>query len=80
MRLGELRDVLGKQPFVPFRLRMSDGDEYVVEHTEFALLTRTSVYVGIPSGGDEVPDRHVQLDLARVVSVEPVSGTRRGTP
>ncbi len=78
MRLNELREVVGKQPFEPFRLRMSNGDEYVVRHPEFVSLTKSSVLVGIPSGRDGVPDRHVQLDLLHVVSVERVNGTRRG--
>ncbi len=75
MRLGELRAILGKQPFEPFRIRLSNGDEYVVRHPEFATLTRTSLFVGIPSKRDGVPDRLVQVDLLHVVSTEPVNDT-----
>ena len=78
MRLSELRAVLARQPFEPFRLRMSNGDEYVVRHPEFVALTKTRVFVGVQSGRDEVPDRHAELDLLHVVSVEPVSTARRG--
>lgn len=77
MRLSEMREVLAKQPSEPFRLRMSNGDEYVVRHPEFVALTKTRVFVGVGSGRDEVPDRHAELDLLRVVSVEPASAARR---
>ena len=79
MRLSELKAVLGKQPFEPFRIRLSNGDEYVIRHPEFALLTKTSVYVGILSRQEGVPDHAVQVDLLHVVSTEPVNGTRRST-
>jgi hypothetical protein len=77
MRLNELRDTLKKQPFEPFRLRMSNGDEYIVRHPEFALLTKSTVFVGLPSKREGVPDRVVQLDILHVVSIEPVNGARR---
>ncbi len=78
MRLNELREVLRKQPFEPFRIQLSYGQTHEVRHPEFASLTRTSVYVGIPSKRDGMPDRAVQVDLLHVVAIEPVNGQRRG--
>lgn len=77
MRLSELKAVLGKQPFEPFRIRLSNGDEYVIRHPEFALLTKTSVFVGLPSRREGIPDHAVQVDLLHVVTIEPANGTRR---
>ncbi len=76
MRFNELQDVLRKQPFEPFRIRLTTGDSYVVRHPEFAALLRSSVVIGISSEKDGVPDRFVQCDLLHVVSLEPVNGTK----
>jgi len=77
MRFNELQDVLRKQPFEPFRIRLTTGDAYVICHPEFAALTRTSVYVGTLKVRQEGPDRLVQIDLLHVVAIEPTNGTRR---
>lgn len=76
MRVSELKDVLGKQPFEPFRIQLTNGDAYVVRHPEFAALSRSSIYIGISSGKDGIPDRYVQCDLLHVVAIEPVNGER----
>jgi len=77
MRFQELQDVLRKQPFEPFRIQLSNGQTHEVRHPEFAALTRTSVFVGVPAGRDDGPDRLVQVDLLHVVAIEPVNGQRR---
>ena len=74
MRFNEIREELRKQPFEPFQIRLSTGDAYVVRHPEFAALTRSSVFVGTPTGRNEGPDRLVQIDLLHVVAIEPTNG------
>ena len=74
MRQDEIRDVLRQEPFQPFRVHLSNGQFYDVRHPEFAALTRRTVFVGIPSGKDEVPDRMIQCDLVHVVALEPIDG------
>ena len=74
MRFQELYEVLHRSPFEPFRIRLTDGQAHTVRHPDFAWLTRGSVYIGLPSGDDEVPDRAIQCDLLHVVSVEPANG------
>ena len=77
MRWQELREVLGKQPFDAFRVRLSTGQAYEVRHPEFAAVTRTSLFIGSPTeNGDDAPDRMVQCDLLHVVALEPI-GTGR---
>ena len=72
MRLHELQDALGKQPFEPFRIRLSTGQAYNVLHPEFAAITRTSLFVGTPATPEEPPERMIQCDLLHVVALEPV--------
>lgn len=81
MRLEEIRATLRKQPFQPFRLRLSTGQSYDVRHPEFAWPTRTSLFVGIVENGrdDDVPDLAVQCDLLHMVAIEPIrNGRKRG--
>ena len=74
MRYQELHDVLHRSPFEPLRIRLTDGRPHIVKHPDFAWLTRSSVYIGLPSGDDEVPDRAITCDLLPVVAVEPANG------
>lgn len=74
MRLHELQEALRREPFQPFRLHLTTGQMFDVRHPEFAALTRTSVFVGFSSEGDEIPDRMIQCDLLHVVALEPING------
>ena len=74
MRHQELYDVIHRRPFEAFRIRLTDGQSHTVRHPDFAWLTRGSVYIGLPSGDDQVPDRAIQCDLLHVVSIEPAFG------
>lgn len=77
MRYQEVYDILHHKPFQPFRLQLTNGQSHVIDHPDFAWLTRTSVLVGISSGDDQVPDRFTQCDLLHVVAVEPANGKKR---
>ncbi len=79
MRMQDLQEALRKQPFEPFRIQLSNGQSHSVRHPESAGLTRSSVFVGLTSDDDEVPDRMVQCDLLQVVAVEPINGKQAGT-
>ena len=73
MTLNEIRSALRKQPFAPFRIRLTTGQNYEIRHPEFAAVTQTSMFVGEPHD-DDVPVRMVQCDLMHVVALEPTSG------
>ena len=75
MRQQEVRDALRKEPFQPFRIYLSNGHSYDVRDPEFATLTRGSIFVGLPSGKDEVADRVIECDLLHVVALEPIDGS-----
>lgn len=74
---AEVREALRKQPFEPFRIRLSSGQSYEVRHPEFAMVTRTSVFVGIPEGRREFPPRAIQCSLLHVAALEPINGADR---
>jgi hypothetical protein len=71
MTANQLRDALRKQPFEPFRVRLTTGQAYEIMHPEFAAVTQTSLFVGEPHD-DGFPDRMIQCSWLHVVALEPV--------
>lgn len=61
-----------RQPFVPFRMYVSDGSFYDVRHPEFIWLTHRTAYVG--QGGEAMPQHAVQIDVLHVTRIEPIPG------
>jgi hypothetical protein len=77
MTLQTFRDLLAQRPFQPFRLVMSSGQTYEVRHPEMAMLTRTSILVGIDDYGDGIPAEFKICSLLHVATVEPLSSSPR---
>ncbi len=78
MTLETYRDLLAARPFQPFRLVMSSRLAYEVRDPEMAMLTRTSILVGIDSE-DGVPAEFKVCSLLHVTAIEPASTTREGS-
>ena len=55
MHHAALREALRKQPFVPFRLVLSNGSQYDVRSPEWMLVTGMWTMLGIP-GEAPVPE------------------------
>ena len=55
IRPEDIRDLLKKQPFQPFRMHMSNGQYYDVRHPELALVTRGTIVVAKPVAGSDEP-------------------------
>jgi hypothetical protein len=73
MTVQTFRDLLAARPFRPFRLVMSSGQNYEVRHPEMAMLTRTSILVGIDVADDGVPSEFKICSLLHVTAVEPLT-------
>jgi hypothetical protein len=58
VRIGEIRDLLRKQPFHPFAIHSADGREFPIEHVDFLLISRSerSIVVADLRGGYEIID------------------------
>jgi len=75
MRAEDLRQLLDRRPFVPVRLHFSDGTMFDIRHPEMALLTRSTVEIGIPERvGERIADRVVYCTLLHIVRVENLNG------
>jgi hypothetical protein len=75
MRAEELRQLLDRRPYVPIRLFFTDGTTFDMRHPELALLTRSTVEIGIPESAEQrIADRVVYCTLLHIVRVENVNG------
>ena len=74
MRSEQVRKHWKKQPFEPFRVRLTTGQTYDIRQAEFAWPTRTSLFVGIFEHGlsADIPDLAIQCDLSHIVAIEPI--------
>jgi hypothetical protein len=75
MTVQTFRELLAQKPFKPFRLVMSSGLTYEVRHPEMALLTRTSILVGIDQTDEGVPAEFKICSLLHVTALDPLNET-----
>lgn len=68
----ELATVLRQQPFVPFRITLTEGSTYDVRHPELCMAGRRSAIIGIadPEDRDRLFERSVIVDLLHIVRIE----------
>lgn len=75
MRPEELRTLLRRQPFVPIRIHFTDGTAYDVKHPEMAMLTRSTIEIGLEEEeGSGIADNVVYCSLVQIVRVEKLNG------
>ena len=77
MRPDDILRFLRARPFQPFRISLSDGKEYEVRHPETAIVSRSTVFLGIPGreGLDGPVERVVHCSLLHITQVELIDGT-----
>jgi hypothetical protein len=69
----ELRDAVKRQPFVPFRLVLTDGQGYDIHHPNLLWVGQRSVIVGLTSNvGQEFYERTVEVNLQCISRIEPL--------
>jgi hypothetical protein len=55
IRPEDIRELLKRQPFQPFRMHTSNGQAFDVNHPELAMVTRGTIVVARPVPGSEEP-------------------------
>jgi hypothetical protein len=73
MTIQTFREMLNRRPFQPVRVVLSSGQAYEIRHPEMALLTRTSLLVGVDIADDGVPAEFKVLSLLHVTAIEPIT-------
>lgn len=71
MRPEDIRELRDAQPFVPFRICVTDGKSYEVPHRDFVMIARTVIDVGISTNSAPgIYDQIVRISPLHVVRVE----------
>ena len=73
MTVQTFREMLARRPFQPVKVTLSSGESFEIRHPEMALLTRTSLLVGVDIADDGVPAEFKILSLLHVASIEPLT-------
>lgn len=73
MRRQKIREILRREPFVPFDIKMSDGRVYEVDHPEFIMQSRDGSVVIFTTEDD----RTVFLDSHHITTLEVANRPKR---
>lgn len=66
-----IRELLDREPFLPFRLIMTSGKTYEVASPNSAMLLKSEVFVVFPDG-----ERWAHVPFLHIASVETVANGR----
>jgi hypothetical protein len=72
MTVQTFREMLARRPFMPVKLTLSSGQSFEIRHPEMALLTRTSILIGVDLADDGIPAEFKIISLLHVTSLEPI--------
>jgi hypothetical protein len=75
MTMQETRALLDAKPFVPFRIHMTDGKSFEVQHPEFVWVFRNRLDIAILADATKGIVDHVErcffLHVVRVEELQP---------
>jgi hypothetical protein len=71
MRPEDIRELRDAQPFVPFRICLTDGKTYDVPHRDFVMIARSVIDIGVSTQQDPgIYDQIVRISPIHIVRVE----------
>jgi hypothetical protein len=70
----DIKEALQREPFVPFRICLTDGTRYEIRHQDLVMVGKRSLVIGLaePSQADAFYDRYVTVALIHVTRLEPI--------
>ena len=74
MSRDSILEWLQRQPFVPFQVRLSNGDAFVVRHPECAALTKNNLIIVNPDS-----DRTATCALIHIADIIPAESNSSST-
>jgi hypothetical protein len=74
----DVREFVGRKPFQPFRMTLTDGRQYDVYHPELAMVGRTTVAIGVQElrEAEMIYDRLVTVSLLHIMEIELLEGAK----
>ena len=80
MRAEEITRLLSRTPFEPFRIHMSGGSDYPVNHPDQVIVTPRAAYVGVRVNGKrQIAQDVVICDVVHITRLAPISQRNRKT-
>ena len=70
MRAEDIVGLIKAQPFAPFRVHLTDGRTYDIDHPELVRVSRTYLEIGIPSRREGIMDRFELCSLLHIVRID----------
>lgn len=62
-----------RRPFVPFRMKMSNGDTFDCRHPEMLIVARRKLVLGLPTQpGDRAAERTIDIDPLHITLIEDI--------
>ena len=65
-----IKELMGTNPFRPFRIKMSDGSAYDVPNHDAAFVTRNFVEVGLDLDKNEIAGRVARCSILHIANIE----------
>lgn len=75
MAIEDLRELLLREPFQPFRVHLSSGGHYDIRHPLSAALMKSRLFIAVPNS-----DRSVYVPYLHIAALETLNGARHGRP
>lgn len=73
MGTDDLRSLLTRDPFVPFRVRLTRGDHYDIRDPLAAALMKSRLFIALPRS-----DRSVYVPYLHIAALETLENGRGG--
>ena len=81
MSPNELIRAIRRNPFLPFRMHLTNGRMFEVYHPELVMIGVRSTALGIPASGDPgLWDRLIEIDNLHITHLEPLPAPVAGPP
>ena len=66
----QIKELVNRKPFEPFKIKMSDGSSYNVTNHDVAMVTRDFVEIGLDLDKNEIPGRITRCAIAHITTIE----------
>jgi len=72
MAMDDLNDLLNREPFQPFRVRLTSGDHYDIRDPSLAVMMKSRLFIAMPNS-----DRSVLVPFLHIAALETLSNGRK---
>lgn len=78
MREFEIEAYVNAEPFIPFRIHVSDGSSYEITGRQHVIIRRTRVVIGLDEDETGLPRASVLIDPVHITRLQAIMNARAG--